>query len=103
MLLRLRYLSSPVRFRTRTPLRLPPGGAMIANRPYGLMSRKGGFDFARIANAHRTHFYAPKRTCMYFYLILMHMCVKIRRGQPHCSALSQMSASTSAATVKYGP
>ncbi len=63
MLLRLRYLSSPVRFRTRTPLRLPPGGAMIANRPYGLMSRKGGFDFARI-----------------FYLILMHMCVKMRRG-----------------------
>ena len=80
MLLRLRYLSSPVRFRTRTPLRLPPGGAMIANRPYGLMSRKGGFDFARIANAPRTHFYAPKRTCMYFYLILMHMCVKMRRG-----------------------
>lgn len=80
MLLRLRYLSSPVRFRTRTPLRLPPGGAMIANRPYGLMSRKGGFDFARIANALRTHFYAPKRTYIYFYLVLMHMCVKMRRG-----------------------
>ncbi len=27
----------------------------------------------------------------------------IRRGQPHCSAVSQMSVSTSAATVKYGP
>ena len=69
MLLRLRYLPSPVRFRTRTPLRLPPGGAMIANRPYGLMSRKGGFDFARIANAPRTHL---ERT---FTHLNTHVCI----------------------------